>query len=75
MPGVQVIKYAVIHLDCVESNVNILNVFDDMRDAVKYMNESIDETEEFNNSNYIKKYHDNIKQISIYKANFIYPNP
>ena len=67
----QRIKWAVLSMDVILSNVKILCVFDDIRDAIVFMNNCIDANEEWKDESYFRKIHNNTEQCSIYKTNWM----
>lgn len=73
MSRVQVIKYAVIYLDLLENDIQIVSVHNDIKDSLYQLNKTIDNNEEYNNTTYFKKYHDNQMCVSIFKTNYIMP--
>jgi hypothetical protein len=60
-------KWSVIHLNVQTSDITVLGVFSNMRDAVQHMHKAVND-ERYNNDNFIKKYYDNTHEISIYQV-------
>lgn len=66
-------RYAVLFLDVLTANVEILQVFKTTKDALEYLHLIIDANVEFQDPSYFKKYNDSISQVSVYRANWIAP--
>ena len=71
MADLPVSKYAVIFMDAVKASVEILQVFGDLRDALQFMHQAIENNEEFADDFWFKKYRDSPNQTSIYRANWV----
>lgn len=66
-------RYAVVFLDVLTANIEILQVFLTTKDALQYLHLIIDANVDFEDPSYYKKYNDSINQVSVYKANWLTP--
>lgn len=63
--------FVVIFLDTISDTVDILGMFPDSRDALRYMTETVDVDERWKDDAWIRKQYEDSNTISIYSSHWI----
>lgn len=64
-------KFAVVYLDTIADTTEILKVFSDARDALSFLTDYIDNHEDYQDENWIRKQYENSRVVSVFSCHWV----